>query len=83
MRDCQAAVEGPSSGEDESDGGSVSTLASKDSTKRRGHDRKRSFFLSTSFIGDLSSREGVQQHTCGEICKLFACHLTIAIFHRH
>lgn len=77
----QSAVEGPSIGEDDSDGGSVSTLASKDTTRRRrGHDRKRSLFLPSSFICDLLSRTGVDdQHTHGEMCSYFRSHWLLSL----
>ncbi len=51
----------------------MSTLASKDTTRRRGHDRKGSLFLPSSFMRDLLSGAGVgEQHTHGEMCSSFA-----------
>lgn len=75
----QTATEAALSGEDDSDGGSVSTLASKDTTRKRGHDRKRSCFFPSSFIDDISCRDGnvqfsTQEHTCGESVHLFLSH---------
>ena len=75
----QTATEAALSGEDDSDGGSVSTLASKDTTRKRGHDRKRSCFFPSSFIDDISCRDGnvqfsTQEHTCGESVRYFLSH---------
>ena len=84
----QTAAEAPSSGEDDSDGGSVSTLASKDTTRKRCHDRKMSCFFPSSFIHDISCRDGdvqfsIQQHIRGESVHLFLSRLHLLFLPRH
>jgi hypothetical protein len=81
----QTGTEAPSSGEDDSDGGSVSTLASKDISKKRDHDRKMSCFFPSSFIDDISCRDedmlsSVQPHTRGESVQLFLSVANISPF---